>query len=227
MAHASVLGLGDSAPLLPLFVDLRGRTCLLVGADQGSQQEAIHKGQLLWRAGARLRWVGSQQPDWEMEDRVEWQQPPLQPDHLRDVWLIVSFSPDADVNRWLADQALERHIFFNAVDQTRYCSAIWPAYVERLPVQVALTTGGHSPALSGYLRRWLEGQLPVTLGAFAVWVASWRRRLAGHHHGMAQRARFWRQLLDHGLLMRYTEAGVEAAEAELNRVLALQEETDV
>ncbi|MBF0124946.1 MAG: hypothetical protein HQL60_06395 [Magnetococcales bacterium] len=222
-----------STPLLPIFIDLRGRTCLLVDAEQGPSVEVSRKAAALLRAGARLRWVGGESPqlkqtltdDWG--EQLEWHPSPVQPQHWRDVWLVVSFSSVVATNEWLSEQAGQRQVFFNAVDKKRYCSAIWPACVERLPVQLALTTGGHSPALAGYLRRWLEELLPVTLGSFAVWLASWRQWVVdhgGHYAAVSQRAQFWQRLLDNGLLTRYTRDGAAAAESELRQAVASQQD---
>ncbi|MBF0428981.1 MAG: bifunctional precorrin-2 dehydrogenase/sirohydrochlorin ferrochelatase, partial [Magnetococcales bacterium] len=133
------------------------------------------------------------------------------------MWLAVSVLSDVAINTQIFAAAVARNVLLNVVDQPQFCTFVWPAVVERLPVTVAIGTGGASPALAGYLRRQVEAWLPERIGLLAEWLALWRRRVPG---GLSVRARFWRDVLDHGVAERFLAGDEEGANALLDKALA-------
>ncbi|MBF0418366.1 MAG: bifunctional precorrin-2 dehydrogenase/sirohydrochlorin ferrochelatase [Magnetococcales bacterium] len=202
--------------LLPLFLSLRDRLCLLIGGGD----ETTRKGEALLSAGARLRILAAR-----LEDplaaavnagRAEWLEGAFEPAMLDGVWLVVSAAPDEALNARLHAASLERRIWLNVVDQPRFCTVIWPAVVERSPVTVAITTGGRAPALAGYIRRRITAVLPERLGLLAERLALWRREVPG---GLAARGAFWKRLLDGGLAERFLEGDEAGAERMVREAL--------
>ena len=61
-----------------------------------------------------------------------------------------------EVNQEIFQEAEERGVLLNAVDDTPLCSFIAPALVKRGPVTLAISTGGVSPALARKLRETLN-----------------------------------------------------------------------
>ncbi|MBF0190567.1 MAG: bifunctional precorrin-2 dehydrogenase/sirohydrochlorin ferrochelatase [Magnetococcales bacterium] len=203
--------------LLPLFLRVRDRPCLLVGA--GS--EASRKGLALLAAGARLT-ILADSLEGELAAAVAaglafWSRGPFVPAHLDGMWLAVSASDDMALNAALHAAALERRVWLNVVDQPRFCTLIWPAVVVRPPVTLAITTGGAAPALAGYLRRRIEAWLPEGVGALARRLSVWRREVPG---GLAARGRFWRELLDQGVAERFLQGDEAGAEEMVRQALA-------
>lgn len=197
--------------LWPIFIRLQGRAVLLLGGDG----EAGRKGMALLSAGARLTIVA---PALEGEllgevlaGRAIWKRETFQPAHLEGMWLVVSVLVDATLNARLYAAAQESGVWLNVVDQPQFCTFIWPAVVERPPVLLAISTGGTSPALAGYLRRRLEVWLPVGIGPLAKRLSVWRESLAGD---LPMRARFWRELLEQGVAERFLD-GDEAGATDM------------
>ncbi len=189
-----------SGSSLPIFLNLHQRACLLVG----SAGEAERKGMALIQAGARLTIVASVLDGALLqavkEGNAIWLADSFCPSHLDGMWLAVSALSDLQLNGEIQVAANARGVWLNVVDQPRFCSFVWPALVVRPPVMVAISTGGCSPALAGYLRRLIERLLPEQIGALAEQLAVWRQQVAG---GLARRGRFWRLLFDQGLADRF------------------------
>ena len=61
-----------------------------------------------------------------------------------------------EVNREIFQEAEERGVLLNAVDDTPLCTFIAPSLVKRGPVTLAISTGGVSPALARKLRETLN-----------------------------------------------------------------------
>ena len=180
------------ADLLPLFLNLTGRTVLLVG---GGPVAASKLGQLV-AAGASVRVVAP-----EVRDEIAGLARSLEPDgstpgnaphlptitiarrafapaDLEGVWLVVA-AAIPEVNRQVAEAAERLHLFVNAVDDPANASAYLSGVVRRDGVTLAISTSGDAPALTSLLREGLDAILPRELGA---WVeearlerAEWRK----------------------------------------------------
>ncbi|MBF0620428.1 MAG: bifunctional precorrin-2 dehydrogenase/sirohydrochlorin ferrochelatase [Magnetococcales bacterium] len=194
------------------FMKLKGKPCLMIGG----QGEAADKIQVLLRAGAEVTLVAetmsSEMSQVLKEHPVNWQQVPFAPHHLDGVWLVVSTLTDVVQNRTLFELASERQIWLNVVDQPKNCTIIWPALVHRSPITVAISTGGASPALAGYLRALIENLIPPSMGELAYWLSGWRRRVGPKLPDLAARGQFWRVLFEKGLPDCFLNGDVKNAE---------------
>lgn len=70
--------------------------------------------------------------------------------------IIIAASNNASLNKEIAKDAENVGALFNAVDQTELCQFIVPAIVKRGDLQIAISTAGKNPALSGIIRKGLE-----------------------------------------------------------------------
>lgn len=106
----------------------------------GEGEAAEPKRRLLERAGATI--VGEDDP------------------HAR---LAIVADDEAAVARLKA-----RGVLVNAVDRPELCDFTLPAIVDRMPVLIAIGTGGVSAGLAAALRQRLEAVLPASLGRLAA-----------------------------------------------------------
>src|SRR5213079_1870024 len=110
--------------LLPLFLNLTGRTVVLVGGGR----VAAGKLQQLLAAGARVRIVAPEVSSAILDvvsqgaPRVEIVPRGFAPPDLEGAWLVVA-AATPEVNRVVAEAAEKRHLFVNAVDDPANASA--------------------------------------------------------------------------------------------------------
>src|SRR5436190_10013953 len=157
--------------LLPLFLNLTGRTVVLVGGGR----VAASKLQQLLAAGARVRVVApeiSAAIAGADPARVQLFERPFEASDLDEAWLVVAAATPA-VNRQVAEAAESRRIFVNAVDDPANASAFLSGVVRRDGVTIAISTSGEAPALTALLREALDDVLPRDL---ALWVAESQRQ---------------------------------------------------
>jgi uroporphyrin-III C-methyltransferase/precorrin-2 dehydrogenase/sirohydrochlorin ferrochelatase len=81
------------------------------------------------------------------------------PDNLDGASLIVCGTEDEALNARVAQAARERRIFCNVLDRPPLCTWIAPAMVRRGPLQIAVSTGGQSPALASRIRDDVDGAI--------------------------------------------------------------------
>jgi len=179
----------------PAFLDLEGRSCLLVGGGV----VAYRKLRLLLRAGARVT-VVAQEVSKELRalapERVRLVERRFEAADVAGHRLVVAASDDADVNRRAAAAAADAGLWCNVVDDPRLSTFYVPAIVDRSPVVVAIGTGGAAPVLAQQLKTRIETLLPARLGRLAERAGRWRSLVARRFGTQEARRRIWQALFD-------------------------------
>src|SRR5581483_9531034 len=162
--------------LFPIFVKLEGRRCLVVGAGRVAESKI---GGLL-SAGAALTVVAPEATpviqNWAREGALEWRARAFRPDDLAGMILVVAAVP-AEIARAVFEEARHRGVLCNSVDDTVNCDFYYPAVVNRGDLQIAISTGGHSPALAQRLRQELEQQFGPEYADWVQQLGATRREL--------------------------------------------------
>jgi uroporphyrin-III C-methyltransferase/precorrin-2 dehydrogenase/sirohydrochlorin ferrochelatase len=180
---------------LPLFVDVRNRRCVVVGAGQVARRRI----ELLFDAGATVT-VVAPAVDADVRElcagRGEILERPFETADVAGAVLAIAATNDPAVNRAVHAAATERGVLVNTVDDAALSSAIFGSIVRRDPVVIAVSTGGRSPTLARRVRGLLEARLPARLGMVAEVLERWRARVATEIADVAARRRFWDDVLD-------------------------------
>ncbi|MEX2480724.1 MAG: siroheme synthase CysG [Gammaproteobacteria bacterium] len=181
---------------LPLFLAIRSRPCLVVGAGG----VAARKIALLMRAGAAVHVVatglGPAVRELAAAGSVRVTERPFRQSDVDGHVLVIAATNDPATNREVSRAAQGRGIFVNAVDQPSDSSAIMPSIVDRSPVVIAIGTGGNAPVLARMLRAKLESLIPPAYGELAALLGSLRERVRAVLPDGARRRRFWEMLLE-------------------------------
>ncbi len=204
---------------LPIFIDVRGRPCLLVGGGE----VAARKARLLLEAGAEVTVVAPQLgrtlARLAADKKVVHRPQGFDADLIRGKALVFAATDDGAVNRRVYEAAKAQGIPVNVADQPRLCTFIMPSIVDRSPLVLAVSTGGAAPILARLLRARLETLIPATYGRLAALVAEFRARVKQRIVHAARRRRFWESVLE-GPIAEQIHAGQErAARAALERAL--------
>jgi precorrin-2 dehydrogenase/sirohydrochlorin ferrochelatase len=154
--------------MFPIFLKLDGRRCLVVGA--GKVAEGKIRGLIEARASIEVVAPEAvwQLKKWAWEGVVGWKARVFQPSDLDQVSLVIAATSVPEVNREVFKQARLRNVLCNAVDDPENCDFYYPAVVNRGDLQIAISTGGRSPALAQRLRQELEEQFGAE---YESWVA--------------------------------------------------------
>jgi len=65
----------------------------------------------------------------------------------------------------------------NSVDSTDYCDFIFPSYIKKDDLTIAVSTSGSSPAVAKYLRQYLQNLIPNSIGAFLKEMKNYRKTM--------------------------------------------------
>lgn len=163
--------------LFPLFVKLDGRPCLVVGAGPVGEAKIAS----LLRAGANVRVVAPRATHtvraWARAGRIFWEARGFDPADLEGAFLVVAATSSVDLHERVFREAKRRGVLCNVVDDPERCDFYYPAVVQRGALQIAISTGGLSPALAQRLRRELEQQFGPEYEAWVEQLGQARQEL--------------------------------------------------
>jgi len=181
---------------IPIFLDVSGKPCLVVGGGQVAERKV----RALLAAGAEITIVS---PGLSAGLAVLARRGEVR--HLARRWrrgemagfaLVYAATGDASLHREIAAEAAELRIPINVADTPELCSFIAPAVIRRGDLQIAISTGGASPALAARLRRELEPRLGREYARLLEVMRAARGRLMAGGVESGQRARKLRALAD-------------------------------
>ncbi|TPQ26450.1 siroheme synthase CysG [Methylomonas koyamae] len=208
----------------PLFLKLKGQSCLIVGAGE----IASRKIELLAKAGAKISVVAPEVSD-SVADManaglVMLTQKPFADSDLDGMCLVVSATDTRSVNEAVAQAANARNIPVNVVDNPDLCSFIFPAIVDRSPLTIAVSSGGVSPVLARLLRSKVETAIPGAFGLLGQFAEEFRALVKQRLPDAARRRVFWEDALQGNIAELVFSGRRDQAAAELQAKLDAAEQ---
>ena len=140
----------------PAFLDLRERPCLVVGGGAIGERKARE----LLACHASVTVVSpcltAELQTLAQTDRLVWRARTFLRSDVRRCALVIAATGIPAVDTAVAAEARRRGVLVNAVDWPAQCDFIFGSILRRGELQIAVSTGGRSPALAREIRRRLE-----------------------------------------------------------------------
>ncbi|MBI3002331.1 MAG: bifunctional precorrin-2 dehydrogenase/sirohydrochlorin ferrochelatase [candidate division NC10 bacterium] len=159
----------------PIFLEVRGRLCLVVGGGAVAERKV----RALLTQGAAVRVVGpTLTPALAAEvaaGHVAHRNRPFAPADLEGAFLAFAATDDPAVNAAVAAAAGAARVPVNVADDPSRSTFLVPSTFQRGEVTVAVSTGGASPALAKRLRAELEEKVGEEYAALARLLGEARR----------------------------------------------------
>jgi len=191
--------------LFPIFLKLTGRRCLVVGGG------AVGEGKIggLMEAGAETVVVAPEVTEkvreWASMAKITWLERPFCAADLEGVFMVVGATSQPEVNEQVFREARRRQILCNVVDDPERCDFYYPAVLRRGQLQIAISTGGSSPALAQRLRQELENQFSPDYETWLDELGETRRRLISTHLDTTHRRRWLHRLASREAFERFVQ----------------------
>ena len=140
----------------PLNLNIKNKKVLVIGGGSVALQK-IHA---LLEAGARLEVISPQIHE-ELfqlfkQGSLQWKSRKYEKGDLKSAFLVFGATNDREINQQILNEAREKGILFNAVDQPELCDFIIPARISRDEFMITISSGGEAPFLSKMIRKQLE-----------------------------------------------------------------------
>jgi precorrin-2 dehydrogenase/sirohydrochlorin ferrochelatase len=164
-------------PLFPAFLKLTGRRCLVIGAGPVAQEKI----EGLVRAGAIVRVVAPHATDSvrarARAKKIRWEPRTFRAADFQGIFLVVASTSSPALREKIYRQARRRGVLCNVVDDPAHCDFYYGAVVRRGELQIAISTGGHSPALAQRLRKKIEREIGAEYEHWVAQLGVARKRL--------------------------------------------------
>jgi siroheme synthase-like protein len=143
-------------PYYPIYLDIEDRSAVIIGGGE----VCARKAQTMLKYGARVTVVApectAEIEQWAAEGALTIHHKQYEERDLDGANIVIASTDNQIVNEKVAADCRRRRIPVNVVDVTPLCEFIVPAIVESGSIQLAISTGGKSPAIARTLKEDLQ-----------------------------------------------------------------------
>jgi siroheme synthase-like protein len=143
-------------PYYPIYLDIEGRNAVIIGGGN----VCARKAETMMNYGARVTVVSpeftGEIEGWGAEGCLQLRRKRYDASDLDEAHLVIASTDETAVNEQVAADCRTRRIPVNVVDVTHLCEFIVPAIINKDGIQIAISTGGKSPALARTLKEDLD-----------------------------------------------------------------------
>ena len=174
-------------PFFPLWLNISGRKCLVVGAGR----IAAAKIDGLLHHGAKVVVIApGAVPSIKQQARkglLTLHSRNFSPIDVKGAFLVVAATNSSEANAAIFRACRAQRVLCNAVDDPANCDFFYPAVVRRGPLQIAISTNGQSPGLAARLRKQLEVQFGPEWSLWVEHTGKLRRKILGQKLSVQER----------------------------------------
>jgi len=208
----------------PLFLDLDRRPVLVVGGGK----VAARKVRNLTTTGAHIKVVaptlGDSLQTLVEAGRIVHDARRYNSGEAADYWLSIAATDNTQTNAEVAHDALAANALVNVTDAPHLGNVTFASVVNRNPLQIAISSGGHSPILSRLIRARIAAFIPPSYGQLAEFAGEYREQIKARFQSLIARRNFWESVLTGPISQRILAGDVDTARQELEAQLSSQNE---
>ncbi len=206
----------------PVLVDLKDKRCLVVGGGR----VALRKIRRLLECQARVFVVAQtlveELKNMVSQGKIAYLGTEYKTEYLKGTFLLIGATDDEELNLRLSQEANEKGILCNIVDQPEKCNFIVPSLVTKGDLIIAISTSGKSPALARRLRQEMEKMFGEEYAFFLQILGKIRDVLKRHISSQPERQKILEALVYSDMIEKIKLKDWLSVEEELKRTLPLE-----
>ncbi len=202
----------------PIFLDLEDKRCLVVGGGPVGLEKTCG----LLAAGANVdviaeHFTGSFEELSEDKGKLHLINGSFSDGKVTDYYLVIAATGNPDTDYLIYKECHEAGILVNAADYIPGCDFILPARFQAGELQIAVSTGGASPALA----TWVRDSIGTFLGHETEILTKMLKeaRLVMKERKKMPNKTLWRELLDSGLLEDIKAGNTDLAKQKIEQFI--------
>jgi siroheme synthase-like protein len=200
----------------PIFLDLSGKNCLVVGEGP----EIAGKVRSLVDAAAKVAYVNpSAEPAIEAlaaAGLISWERRDFERHDLDGCFLAIA---DSEENTEIFRLAEERQVLMNAVDDPEHCRFSFGSVHRQGDLTIAISTNGVAPALAVRLRERLQREIGAEYAEFLRMLKQVRAEIGSRVADFSARRALWYRIIDSDILDKLRAGQRDEAERTLRSML--------
>ncbi len=111
------------------------------------------------------------------KENLEYKQRAYEEGDIKDFTMVIVAVDTIALQAEIFQESKKYNCLCNAVDSVDYCDFIFPSYVKKDDLTIAISTSGTSPAMAKHLRRYLQKMIPDGISEFLQEMKALRKSL--------------------------------------------------
>lgn len=211
----------------PIALDLVDKAVLVVGGGDVAERKV----RSLLAAGAKITVVSPELTlklqELAEEDLIFCEKRNYQTDDIEGNSLVIGATNVPAVNKQVAEEALERNLLVNVIDQPELSNFNVPAVIRHGSLCLSISTDGKSPALSRRIRKELEQKFGPEYGDFLDLMGNLRSGIITEVADEDERKQIFRELAYSEAINHLKKGNYKQAEDLINDILPEQIEINL
>ena len=182
---------------LPLFIDVTGKKCLVVGGGKVASRKLIpilSTNMIVTLISPdiidEIHQASNEHKNLKIIKRK------FNSEDIEDQFLIVAATNDTKINKEIAKISKEKNILINMAEDSISGNTLIPSVVDRDPIKIAVSSGAASPILTRLVKTKLETVIPYSFSKLAEFMMEYRSAVKKTFSKISERRNFWEIFLD-------------------------------
>ena len=111
------------------------------------------------------------------ENNLKFEQRAYEKGDIKEYAVVIVAVDDIPLQAEIFAESKQYNCLCNSVDSVEYCDFIFPSYIKKDDLTIAVSTSGSSPAMAKHLRIYLQNLIPDSIGEFLKEMKDLRRTL--------------------------------------------------
>jgi precorrin-2 dehydrogenase/sirohydrochlorin ferrochelatase len=161
----------------PAFLQLTNKKILIVGGGAVAYEKLIHLLDFTEDIFIIAQEFTDEMLQTVQDKNLSFEQRAYKSADIKEFAIVVVAVDNISLQAEIFEESKHYNCLCNAVDSTAYCDFIFPSYIKKGDLTVAVSTSGASPAMAKYLRIFLQKMIPESIVVFLQEMKQLRKTL--------------------------------------------------
>ena len=150
----------------PAFIKLDNKKILIVGGGNIAYEKLEHLLDFTQDVVVIALDISTQMMQTIKEKDLLFEQRAYKSGDIKEFAVVIVAVDDISLQAEIFEESKKFNCLCNSVDSVDYCDFIFPSYVKKDDLTIAISTSGSSPAMAKYLRLYLKNLIPEGIADF-------------------------------------------------------------
>lgn len=161
----------------PAFLKLNNKKILIVGGGYIAYEKLEHLLDFTSDISVIALELSDDMSKMIKEKNIHFEKRGYEVGDIKDFAVVIVAVDDIGLQAEIFAESKQYNCLCNSVDSVDYCDFIFPSYVKKDDLTVAISTSGASPAMAKHLRMYLQNLIPSGISEFLVEMKNLRKTL--------------------------------------------------
>jgi precorrin-2 dehydrogenase/sirohydrochlorin ferrochelatase len=161
----------------PAFLKLDNKKILIVGGGNIAYEKLDHLLDFTKDINVIAQEYSSEMLQRIQEENLHYEKRSYKTEDIAEFSIVVVAVDSIALQEEIFQESKKYNCLCNAVDSVNYCDFIFPSYIKKDDLTIAISTSGTSPAMAKHLRRYLQKIIPNGVSEFLKEMKQLRKNL--------------------------------------------------